>query len=60
VISLRVFVLLAGLSLSFNLFALTGKVISITDGDTIAIVDSKNVSYKIRLTGIDAPERNQP
>jgi endonuclease YncB( thermonuclease family) len=48
------------LLLTFNCIAFTGKVISISDGDTITIIDDKNFSYKIRLAGIDAPEKNQP
>jgi len=37
-----------------------GRVVSVTDGDTIKVLDSNNVQHKIRLTGIDAPEKNQP
>ena len=38
---------------------LTGKVVSVADGDTITIlVDS--VRVKVRLAEIDAPERGQP
>jgi len=38
---------------------LSGKVVSITDGDTIGVlVDSKTV--KVRLQGVDCPERGQP
>jgi endonuclease YncB( thermonuclease family) len=38
---------------------IVGHVIRITDGDTLVIVDPKNLQYKIRLAGIDSPERNQ-
>jgi endonuclease YncB( thermonuclease family) len=38
----------------------TGKVVSVTDGDTIKVLDASNTQHKIRLTGIDAPERDQP
>ena len=38
---------------------LTGKVVSVTDGDTIKILTKDKTLYKIRLTGIDAPERSQ-
>ncbi|MDB4409331.1 thermonuclease family protein [Gammaproteobacteria bacterium] len=38
---------------------LTGRVVRVTDGDTIVVLDSSNVQHKIRLTGIDAPERKQ-
>ena len=37
-------------------YALTGKVISIADGDTITILDSSKKQHKIRLYGIDCPE----
>ncbi len=39
---------------------ITGRVVSVTDGDTIKVLDSTNTQYKVRLTGIDAPERGQP
>ena len=38
---------------------LTGKVIKVSDGDTISVLDSNNQKYKIRLQGIDAPETQQ-
>lgn len=38
---------------------ITGKVIGVSDGDTITILDSGNRQHKIRLEGIDAPESNQ-
>lgn len=39
---------------------LTGKVVSVTDGDTVRVLDAANVQHKVRLHGIDAPERGQP
>ena len=39
---------------------LTGKVVSISDGDTITILDSSKRQHKIRLYGIDCPEDGQP
>jgi endonuclease YncB( thermonuclease family) len=39
---------------------LTGKVVSVTDGDTVRVLDAANVQHKVRLDGIDAPERGQP
>jgi len=34
--------------------------VRVTDGDTIVILDAADkVQHKIRLTGIDAPERHQ-
>ena len=38
---------------------LTGKVVSIHDGDSITVLDAHKVQHKIRLHGIDAPERRQ-
>ena len=38
---------------------LSGKVVSVSDGDTITVLDSANTQYKIRLVGIDAPEKAQ-
>jgi endonuclease YncB( thermonuclease family) len=37
-----------------------GKVVAVTDGDTIKVLDYNRVLHKIRLTGIDAPEKAQP
>ena len=39
---------------------LNGKVVKITDGDTLVVLDAGNTQHKIRLSGIDAPETNQP
>ena len=36
-----------------------GKVVSIADGDTITVLDADKVQHKIRLQGIDAPEKKQ-
>jgi endonuclease YncB( thermonuclease family) len=38
---------------------LTGKVVHIADGDTLTILDADTVQHKIRLSGIDAPEKGQ-
>ena len=35
-----------------------GKCVSVTDADTISLLVDRSV-YKIRLSGIDAPERGQ-
>jgi endonuclease YncB( thermonuclease family) len=39
---------------------ITGKVVAVTDGDTIKVLAANKVQHKIRLTGIDAPEKAQP
>ena len=38
---------------------LLGKVINVADGDTITVLDDTHTQHKIRLTGIDAPEKRQ-
>jgi endonuclease YncB( thermonuclease family) len=38
---------------------LIGKVIKVSDGDTITVLDDNNQKHKIRLKGIDAPESQQ-
>lgn len=38
---------------------LTGYVTEITDGDTIVVLDADHRQHRIRLAGIDAPERHQ-
>lgn len=38
---------------------LVGRVVGVTDGDTITVLDEIKVPHKIRLSGIDAPERSQ-
>lgn len=51
--------LLAGAALSAAAETLQGRVISISDGDTIAVLDQNKVVHKVRLSGIDAPEKKQ-
>lgn len=46
-------------SLSSFAGELQGKVIKITDGDTVNVLTSDNETHKIRLSGIDAPEKKQ-
>ena len=38
---------------------LLGAVVSVSDGDTITVLDSTQAQHKIRLSGIDAPEKKQ-
>lgn len=39
---------------------LTGRTVGVSDGDTITVLDINNTQHKIRLAGIDAPEKSQP
>ena len=36
---------------------LTGRVVSVADGDTVTVLDATNTQHKIRVAGIDAPEK---
>lgn len=39
---------------------LNGRVVGVADGDTITVLDADRQQHKIRLQGIDAPEKAQP
>ena len=49
--------LLAGLACAETI---PGKVIGVMDGDTIEVLDATKTPRRIRLEGIDAPEKAQP
>jgi endonuclease YncB( thermonuclease family) len=38
---------------------LVGKVVGVSDGDTITVLDATKKEHKVRLMGIDAPEKLQ-
>ena len=42
-----------------NVSAWTGQVVSVTDGDTIKVLDPGGQQVKVRLYGIDTPEKKQ-
>jgi endonuclease YncB( thermonuclease family) len=42
-----------------NAEVLNGTVVGISDGDTITVQDKSNNEHKVRLMGIDAPEKSQ-
>ena len=52
-------ILLCSLALTAFADTLQGRVVTIADGDTITVLDADKVQHKIRLTGIDAPEKAQ-
>ena len=55
---------LAAALLGFTTFAhsavLHGEVVVLADGDTITVLDAGQKQHKVRLAGIDAPEKRQP
>jgi len=52
--------LLGAPALAADTATLTGRVVSVHDGDTVRVLDAANVQHKVRLQGIDAPEIGQP
>jgi endonuclease YncB( thermonuclease family) len=38
---------------------LNGRVVGVADGDTVTVLDASRQQHKIRLMGIDAPEKKQ-
>jgi endonuclease YncB( thermonuclease family) len=46
-------------SISASAETLIGKVVSVTDGDTVTVRDEQRQQHKVRLAGIDAPEKRQ-
>ncbi len=47
------------LSIAASADTLTGKVVKVADCDSITVLDNTNIQHRIRLQGIDAPERKQ-
>ncbi len=39
---------------------LSGRVVGVADGDTVTVLDASRQQHKIRLMGIDAPEKKMP
>ena len=59
---LRLFliILIALFSLSAQAEIIRGQVIKVADGDTLTLLGDSNKKIRIRLAGIDTPERKQP
>lgn len=51
-------ILLASISMAATAGTLIGNVIGITDGDTLTLLVDRQ-AYKVRIAGIDAPEKRQ-
>jgi endonuclease YncB( thermonuclease family) len=47
------------LTIKLQAATLQGKVVSVADGDTLTVLDDNKTQHKIRLKGIDAPEKAQ-
>lgn len=55
-----IFALLLSSAFVFSHAAMiTGRVVGVADGDTVTVLDGANTQHKIRLSGIDAPEKKQ-
>jgi endonuclease YncB( thermonuclease family) len=39
--------------------SITGVVVGVADGDTLTVLDDHQLQHKVRLAGIDAPEKGQ-
>ena len=56
----RIIVTIAlALACTVNAETITGQVVGVADDDTITVLDADKVQHKIRLAGIDAPEKKQ-
>lgn len=53
------FALLASMTLAAHAETVTGRVVTIVDGDTLTLLDAANQQHRIRLSAIDAPEITQ-
>ena len=54
------FVIIFTLNINYLRADFTAKVQRVVDGDTVHVVNKAGKKFKVRLTGIDAPEKNQP
>lgn len=53
------FAAIAVLPLWASAATLRGTVVGVSDGDTITVLDASKTQHKVRLSGIDAPEKRQ-
>ena len=56
---LAVIALLLSLQLFAHAEVIVGRVVGVSDGDTITVLDVDKTEHKVRLMGIDAPESKQ-
>lgn len=43
-----------------NAVSFQARVVGVTDGDTVTVLDEENQQHRVRLAEVDAPERGQP
>ena len=55
----RLFFCMGALLATLPCWALEGRVVGVSDGDTLTVLDGDKRQHKIRLSGIDAPESGQ-
>jgi endonuclease YncB( thermonuclease family) len=58
--SLAALLLLAVFVRGASAASLAGRVVGVSDGDTVTVLTAEHRQFKIRLSGIDAPEKRQP
>ena len=51
--------LAASIAFAGDPWIVAGRVVGISDGDTITVLDDAQTQHKIRFAGIDAPEKGQ-
>ena len=56
----HLFLILTLLTNHLLAYEFRGMVVKVSDGDTITVLDEGKVQHKIRMYGIDAPEKTQP
>ena len=57
--AVRAFLLAALTIASAAASPITGRVVGVSDGDTVTVLDASKRTHKIRLLGIDSPEKSQ-
>lgn len=53
-------VLAAGAALAAEPWIVEGRVVGVSDGDTLTVLDAAKVQHRVRLAGCDTPEKGQP